>query len=162
MKCLWGGKLLMPDSPSFVLYWVPAVCIGIIGPQRFFCWINQWAHKFIYNKCLMSTYCMFEDQSVFLLQACSYCEAKFYDFAFEKMVAKYGNMVPISWQVQEIQRWMRYGLSYPSSTWNADSFGVCDSVRCWAFASHQEARIRNQVLMGDLGERNADRVPCVS
>lgn len=44
----------------------------------------------------MSTYCMFEDQSVFLLQACFYCEAKFYDFAFEKMVAKYGNMVPIS------------------------------------------------------------------
>ena len=35
-ESLRGGKLLVPSSPSFVLYWAPAVCLGIIGTQWFF------------------------------------------------------------------------------------------------------------------------------
>ena len=34
-----------------------------------------------------------------------------------------------------------------------------DSVRCGAFASHQDPKFRKQVLVGDLGERYTDRVP---
>lgn len=33
MKPLWGGKLLVPERLFFVLYWVPAVCMGIVGIQ---------------------------------------------------------------------------------------------------------------------------------
>lgn len=35
-ESLWGGKLLVPSSPSFVLYWAPAVCLGMVGTQWFF------------------------------------------------------------------------------------------------------------------------------
>lgn len=35
MKCLWGGKVPMPESSFFVLYWVPAVRMGIAGFRWF-------------------------------------------------------------------------------------------------------------------------------
>lgn len=160
-ESLWGGKLLVPSSPSFVLYWAPAVCLGIVGTQWFFvesineCTnsysINVWWELIVCLKASLSSSSKYihvvRPGAVILLWKIWYQIMEMWS--------------PISWQVQEIERWMRHDLSYMSQAWNIDSPGVGDSVRCWAFASHQEAKFRKQVLVGDLGERNTDRVPWV-
>lgn len=114
----------------------------------------------MFDECLLFLW-----RPVYLLSLSVFCscgQIRCCDFALENMVPKYGNMVPITWQFQKIQRWMQYDLRVMFSPWNTDSSGVDGSFRGWALAFHQEARLEKEDFDRELWAKDAERFPWVS
>lgn len=50
MEFLWGRKLLVPNSLSFVLYWTPILCLGTVNIWWFFAEpINEYMNSYTTN-----------------------------------------------------------------------------------------------------------------